>query len=279
MLYNLPILLSLFAMIGGLHYAVVESVHRDWLLFIPVITIIFGYIWSDLRGLAILILTFVASTVHGCVVRGITFLARLLCASSTLESNRFRQISISIFVTFSLVQIMGVAYSVLRDGKWSFLPLDMVMYMTVILLVHVSLFQMVGRHEVSSLTCCRDPTRSSFATLLVVVMPFSVAGQVLLIGWECSTRLSSWNFLLQTCGPILGACYVKRPRAGDSASNQPWQNVASFFLVIFILFWSPWGLPRGTGFRLNTLVRVISWADVALPCISSKITPHSASKE
>ena len=277
MLYNLPILVSLFAITAGFNYVITPLLPKPWSYIIPVVVCACGWTWSDLRGLPVLILALVANTVHGCTLHGMIFLSRILCSS--VENNRFWRLVISSFVSLFLMHILGVAYSVWSSGDWSFLPIDVAAYMSTVILVYVSAFQLVGRSAGSPVSSGHFHVDAYYAVLIVVTMPFLVAGQVSLMSWEGSTRRSSWQFLVWTCAPILVACHMKRPVAGHSVPGQVWHSSFSFLLAVFILFWSRWCLPRGTGFRLTTLIRVISWSDVVFALLAPKGSSQAATKD
>ena len=277
MLYNLPVLVSLFAITGGINYAITPLLPKIWLYLIPVVVCACGWKWSDLHGLPVLILALVANTVHGCTLHGMGFLSRIFCSS--MENNRLRRLSISSFVSLLSTYILGVAYSVFSSGDWSFLPFDVAAYMSIVVLVYVSAFQLVGRSAGSSVSSSRCQVGAYLAVLIVVTMPFLVAGQVSLMSWEGSTRRNTWQFLVWTCAPILVACHMKRPMTGDSVPSHVWQSSFSFLLAVFILFWSRWCLPRGTGFRLTTLIRAISWSDLVFSLLLPKISSHVATKD
>ena len=250
MIYNLPLLLGLYAILGGLHCALPTPL--TWLApLIPVVTVLCGWMWTDVSRISVIILSFLASTVHGCL--------KFTMRQGFLDpSNRFRVVQRFSIGVFLLTQVLGVVYSRVFHHEWALQPFDSVLYVSCILFAPILAIISAGMNERSS--CGQQPV--AFPALLIVLLPVTVAGKLMLIAWEGETRASSWYFLWRTLGPVFISCLLRRNGIGATSRGRSWSRIRSAILVTAVVLSSPWILTRGAGFRTAYLLPFIACVDI-----------------
>jgi hypothetical protein len=285
MLYNLPLLVALFGVIGSFHCAATPILPRQFSLIVPVVACGCGWMWSAASPYSVVLLTLVANTVQTCLVFGIGLVRRKMGRSrqKTTASRWWRPLLLACGGTFVLAQLLGAAISYNRrnDGTWSFPPLDMVVYACGVVLIYASVLQDAepsrDQTQVSVHAVGHSPT-DAYAALVVLVMPFLIAGQVVLMAWEGATRASTWYFLLKMGVPITMASVMPFVMVTTSQPHRVWQVARSIVLSASILCYCPWVLPRGTGFRLATILILIAWTDIVLSLFMSQVTSSTKNK-
>jgi hypothetical protein len=264
MIYNLPLLLGLYAIIGGLNCALPSS-PPTWLArLIPVVAVLCGWMWTDdVIRISVIILSLLASTVYGCLK--FTMMRQGFPSPS---NNRMRLVGLLSFGVFLTTQVLGVVYSRVFHHEWALQPLHSVLYVSCILFALVLTISLssVGRNERSSF-CGQQPV--AFASSLIVLLPVAVSGKLALIAWEGEPRASSWYFLWRTLGPVCLLCLLRRNNgvgtaaaATSSSRGRSWNRVRSAILVTAVVVSSPWILARGAGFRTCYLLPFIACVDI-----------------
>jgi hypothetical protein len=250
MIYNLPLLLGLYAIIGGLHCALTSP--TTWLApLIPVVAVLCGWMWTDVVRISVIILSLLANTVHGCL--------KFTMRQGFLNpSNRFRLVGLFSVGVFLLTHVLGVVYSRVFHHEWALQPLDSVLFVSCIIFALALAILSVGISEMSS--CGQQPV--AFAALLIVLLPVAVAGKLMLLAWEGETRASSWHFLWRTLGPVFMSCLLRRNSVGATSRGRSWSRVRSAVLVTTVVISSPWILARGAGFRTAYLLPFIACLDI-----------------
>jgi hypothetical protein len=250
MIYNLPLLLALYAIIGGLNCAL--PLPPTWPApLIPVVAVLCGWMWTDVIRISVIILSLLASTIHGCL----KFTMRQGFLSS---SSRLRLVGLFSVGVFLLTQGLGVVYSRVLHHEWALQPLYSVLYVSCILFALALAILSAGMNERSS--CGHQP--AAFAALLIVLLPVAVSGKIMLMAWEGETRASSWYFLWRTLGPVCISCLLRRNGAGATSRGRSWSSVRSAILVTAVILSSPWILARGAGFRTAYLLPFIACVDI-----------------
>lgn len=297
MIYNLPLLLGLYAIIGGLNCAIplppTLSPTTTWRLaaplLIPVVAVLCGWMWidDDVMRVSVIILSLLANTVHGCL----TFAMRrrqqgflLSPSGSSSSSSGLRLVGLSSVGVFLLTQGLGVVYSRVmfhhESWWWALQPLGSVLYVSCILFALVLSILSVGRNERSSSpSSCGQKYQQkqpvAFAALLIVLLPVVVSGKLMLMRWEGGTRASSWYFLWRTLGPVYSSCLIQiiwrngvvttmttTTSRQQQRRQRSWSRIRSAILVAAVVGFSPWILARGAGFRTAYLLPFIACVDI-----------------
>jgi hypothetical protein len=283
MLYNLPLLVALFGVIGSFHCAAAPILPRQFSLIVPVVACGCGWLWSDVNAYSVVLLTLVANTVHACLAFGIGLVRRILGRSrqKTTSNSWWRPLLLACGGTFVLALLLGAAVTQNRrnDGTWSFPPLDIVFYACSVVLIYASVLLQDAeasqdQTQFSVYAIGHNPT-DAYAAVVVLVIPFLIAGQVVLMAWEGATRASTWYFLLKTGVPITMASVIARwpfVMGTTSRHHRVWQVARSIVLSASILCCCPCVLPRGTGFRLATILILIAWTDIFFSLFTLQVT-------
>jgi hypothetical protein len=250
MLYNLPLLLAMFAVIGSLRLAYPGG-SQTTSLAILLVAIVCGMLFCETSKAATLILCLVANAVNACLV--------WILPVGRLDPNRTRLVG-SFLGLFVLVQILAFGYSRIVLGGWTPQPIDCVMYVFCVGLVYWSLFWLLGLGKASG------SSTAEYVALVVLILPVTVAGPIALMAWEECTRKESWMSLLSTFVPVCMVCLSKAVQVRDDCR---WTKVRSACIVCSVLLLSPWLLSRGNGFQLARLLSMVSWVEIGFSPVLS----------
>ena len=290
MIYNLPLLFALYAVMAALHCAVatafpIENNQDYWQMegIILLTVIVTGWIWMTpnlLQPVVIVILSCVAATIHGLLRRFVYHWGRYFRLKLSVGS-----VTISLIAHLALAQLMvGVGYLLLghgEEGRWSSLVVahvDSVIFLACILFVYSTVLLTVGgEHQHPSVSSLpgRYQYKVAFATLVLIVLPVLVAGQLVLLAWEGTTRIRSWSFLFTRVVPVGLASLCPSPPStdivhpirrhdDDQMYKDGWtrRGRAIVGIMILLLGVCPFILQRGAGFRVGYLLPLFSFMDL-----------------
>ena len=243
MIYNLPYLLALYALLVGFRCARVTTSHRASSMLPVLATILVGWIFrSDLGWLSTLILVLVANSFNLVLIRllPVGFLLRV----SGRQKPPLRALRDALVTTLALILaaafglaiafccLFGDGTRMLGEQNWSGL-LASTLYAYAIASIYVMLVVWVGFIENNPVRRIIDKTRSitkgdngesfeiQLVTFVMTVVPFLVTGPLVLMVWEHWTQQSSWWTLLSLQIPvgILVSARLSKIRILDSQSS------------------------------------------------------------
>lgn len=253
MLYYLPILYGMYALVAGLHCAVPKYYFLASLGILPILP------WSDTPISILVILFVVASLIHFLL----TFLLQAI-------SFKLGNVSMRFLWSASLV-LMGILFPLLLialrlwNESWTMSGLASCMvYVWGIVAMILSCLWMVGQSTLKT-----NSSSLYLAGLLVMTAPGILAGRFTLMIWERHVDGSSWWLWARLVIPVLAMAVCQKhttPRTTPSSSTTAATNVGArshtlmswgrgfLILLVILATTGPCVLVHGNSFRVANLV-------------------------
>lgn len=251
MLYNLPILAGLYAVVGGLRCAFPDIQHP---FAIPLSTALYGWLCCDVSKGCVLVLSLVADTLNSLLI--------WLAVPGFLGSKRTSKSLITLyFGLFILFGVLTLVCTRLVLGAWWVEHSDAPLYLCNVLVIYLSLFLLLGLDKHHS------KTKIAFASLISVITPLVTAGPIMLMAWEQQTRPSSWFTLYSLLVPVCVFCWLQVGFPGGGVPKF-WKMARFAISVASVLILCPSALARGNGFRVAESVAEFTWVQIALHILS-----------
>lgn len=241
MLYNLPVIFGLHAILAALHHASVFCM--------PLVAVFF--ITSDFPLPTLLVLTLVASSIHFLLVMA---MSRISSGSTEIRSSRKAWFGLAVAV----ICLVSLAVALVMSG-WAVTD-------TIKALVYVSGIAIV---YILSCSCLAPP----LAALIVLAAPGMLAGTIVLAGWEQSIEARSWWMWTRLVLPVLGVVRsIQSSSTSKSVSslwNMPRKGISSSAtllraasLVVAVLWTGRSILMRGHANQVGPMVEVFLIVDM-----------------
>ena len=237
MLYNLPLLYGLYAMVAGLHWALVGTA-VDATIYRLVSVVFCCYLWADVSIMTATVLSLVANSIHQLLLSGLRFLSPRMDANQRSRSSWFMMSIVAAFGVLGLFATLRILVSWSTAGL-----LGCIFFLAGIVAVIVACFAMSGKST-------NLEWNIAFAALLLLTIPGIFAGAIMLMLWEQSVEFRSWQLWLCLVLPalIVGALKCSRPIAHKNA-----RELAA--MRVLVVFWTCQGvLARGDAYRVSHMV-------------------------
>jgi hypothetical protein len=259
-IYNLPFILAHYAIIACIHIAhsPTKIISQSMIHAIaPGLSILMGFLSSDLSFAPTVIQALVANTVYLVLEFGFGLLQEPRSASGGLSTRFVVKRVLVLSCGIAPILVVTISTRLFRQRR-PVLSVDVVAFVAVILVIYQLLAWMVNCNS-----GFHSNTTSAMAIFAMVVVPFSFVGSISLIFWEQSTRWSSWASLLQIVVPLLGGCFSRLHVCQEISYY--WKHSPRIIITIaLIAFNAPLLFQRGTFFRTGNLLSYMLWADLVL---------------
>ena len=243
MLYNLPVIFGLHAILAALHSASVFCM--------PLIATFF--IISDFPLRNLVVLTLVTDSIHFLLV-----IALSRFSSTSASTKRQFQIA-GLGITFAAICLLPLAVALTMTG-WAVMDvISAAVYVSGIVLACV-------------LSC--SFFNPPLAILIVLAVPGILAGTIVLAGWEQSIEARSWWLWIRLVLPVLVVVFLTQSSSSSSSTSLssfrnkglpllwPWLRIVS---VIAVVVWSGQGiLLRGHAHEVALMVERLLVLEVVL---------------
>ena len=281
MIYNLPYLLALYATLVAFHLA-----RRSSSMFAVRATIVLGWAFrSDLGMMATVILVLVANSFNLIANRllPVGFLVRSSVGQNTPLRVLRRALVTILVLILSFVVLAIIALYFLHDGANAFVTIDKcfdvvasTLYVYTIASIYVALVVWAGIIDKNTSAYDELSFDVQLITLLMLTVPFLVAGPIYLMLWEQGTRASSWMTLLSMQVPIGLLASIRLSQMGSSRINADKKSIQaakmtrtllmrsiSIYLCLFFLCCrDPGLLSKGTGYLVPILAMLLVWIEL-----------------
>ncbi len=304
MIYNLPYLLSLYASQVALRCARFTSVNRASSMLPVWATILLGWVFrSDLSWLATVIVALVANSFNLLMLRLIP--TGFILRKGNQKHNQPLKLLGKVLLVTLLVILLSTICVTAVFGRLSRLNIETsivqnwfglftsILYVYAIATIYAMLIVWMGFIKIEHTTRLGDKNKSSIqsinnavdvsfdvqlVTFLMMVVPFRVAGSLILVASERQAQVSDWKtlLLLQIPLTILARLRLRQMWIGnDTTGSQNKLGAATtedrlkirsilIYLVLFGHFWCyELGLlSRGTGYLVPNLAILLVWVGI-----------------
>lgn len=268
MLYNLPLLLGIYSIIGCLRFGFAYTSKASTATAVLIFFVTSGVAvkFCDTSKPVSLVLCLVANTIHSC-------LSWIVPLGFLKTSHRTGFLISSLFGLFVLVQSLAFVYSRAILGNYHAQSLDCVLYIFCVAVVYWALVWLVGFSDANDTSSYRI---SSYTALVALTVPASLAGAITLMVWEESTRLESWATLFSTSLIPIGLVCLSNailhrqavaPGSNADDSHCVMKNARAAVVIGSIFFFSPLILSRGNAFQIARMIFAVSFAEITTTLI------------
>jgi len=239
MLYNLPVVFGLHAILASLHCAS---------LFCMPLVIVF-FIMSDLPLGMLVFLTLIANSIHFLTIKVLSWKAPNIQAPTT--TRRYSRRTLVLVTAIIGVVLVSSAMLVLQSKRWSISDsIQAIVFIGGILFIYLA-----------SCSWLIPP----LASLVVLTTPGIFAGTIVLMGWEQSIEHRSWWMWIRFVWPIIAVTYFAQTMKSSTPTRKnrrhPPEGTVHFLrsvLMIAVVFWKGLGiLMRGNAYQVGHLVESI----------------------
>ncbi len=237
MLYNLPMLYGLYAIVAGFHCAFPGHYYLPFLGTLPML------LWSDVSLPILLLLLLVGNSIHFLLITLLHALSfRLVLRSWRLESMIFMLLGILAPLTIGCL---------LWNDAWSIRGLaSCIIYGAGIVAMMLACLWLVGQSS----------NRVPFVALVLIATPGILAGSIALMLWEQNVDTRSWWIWARLIIPVFGVC-----RYGKSTACSSHNATTRALLVLLAVLGTGRNLVMmGNSFRVGHLVFAVSLVEVCL---------------
>jgi hypothetical protein len=298
MLYNLPYLLGLFLVISGLKFssllvAFTNAFGSEGASIL--VTVSMGLLFSDaaVPWTATILLTVVAHTVNVILTAGFGYVlkypqTRRVSLVNPIKSIRRVMVGSMAFVFFGAFGVSHVLSPHLVETRnkfrWDVLAYAYVIVVSLLTLLLGAWYQ-VG--DTLSMATTRRPenfsqpkTKLHFFVITLLTLPVTLAGPVMLMSWEHSTRSSSWETLLLVVVPLILWSFFNILSVNgttDRSNLHGHSGLRSLSIVTCTIGMCPWIFSRGHGFMAQYFLACLGWIDIAF-AISNRLSSRPMKK-
>lgn len=248
MLYNLPLLYGLYALVASL-----QLVTGGRAVFNLLCAIGSGCLFSDVSIGVVVILSLVANSIHQLLIHGFTWLSRFIAASQ--QSQRGGRIIMR--PSTMLLVLCPFAALMFLQQLWSLKGLfSCTMFVAGLEAVYLACFALIGssHHDATMIEeqMSYSDNKVAFAALIVLTIPGIMAGAIDLMIWEQIVEGRSWWLWSWIVLPVLMVCRLKILAKSSLSSRVGWSPAV---LRLLVIMWNcPLMLARGNAYRVSHLV-------------------------
>ena len=332
MIYNLPYLLALYALLVGFRCARTAPTHRTTSILPLWATILLGWIFrSDISWLSTIILALVANSFNIALIylMPVGFLARRRRRKQCDDETKKKKTDVAttpekkpkrplrtlwdalvkpLVVILVFILAVAIVYCFLPGlgnqnivvNNWLSL-LNSSLYVYIIVTIYVMLVVWIGfidndrnKTTIDNSSNCNTGGESfeiQLITFVMMVIPFLVAGPLVLMAWEQQTQRSSWWTLLSFQVPVglLASIKLSRTRRkethGDTSNDDAagaatrqqgilpstlprkqqqsrTRSISIYFTLFILCCRKPGLLSPGAGYLVPDLAIVLVWVEI-----------------